>query len=78
MLKWLCYAGLIICIIQCCFGQLVLDDIAEDVEEHPASSEKQRQASDPYTSMLQWGVDNMDRDSVAEQAKAIREVHVSL
>jgi hypothetical protein len=51
-------------------SQLVLDDIADEFEDNVVKSEP----TDPYTKMLQWGVDNMDQASVAEQAKAIREV----
>ncbi len=54
-------------------SQLVLDDIADEFEETVDNIAKS-EPTDPYTKMLQWGVDNMDQASVAEQAKAIREV----
>jgi hypothetical protein len=54
-------------------SQLVLDDIADEFEETVDNVAK-TEPTDPYTKMLQWGVDNMDRASVAEQAKAVREV----
>jgi hypothetical protein len=56
-------------------SQLVLDDIADEFEETVENVAK-TEPTDPYTKMLQWGVDNMDRASVAEQAKAIREVQI--
>ena len=55
-------------------GQLVLDDVADEVEGQQHSSVP-GEPTDPFTKMLQWGVDNMDRSSIAEQAKAIREVY---
>ncbi len=57
-------------------SQLVLDDIADELEEAMGNVAK-TEPTDPYTKMLQWGVDNMDRASVAEQAKAIREVRTN-
>ena len=56
-------------------SQLVLDDVADEFEpEQIQSGSAGREPTDPYTKMLQWGVDNMDRASIAEQAQAIREV----
>mmetsp|Transcript_11420 Transcript_11420/g.17984 ORF Transcript_11420/g.17984 Transcript_11420/m.17984 type:complete len:389 (+) Transcript_11420:97-1263(+) len=53
-------------------AQLVLDDVVEpdDVQDPDA---KQQEATNPLTRMLQWGVDNTDKDSLAERARAIRE-----
>jgi hypothetical protein len=59
--------------VYCASAQLVLDDIADEFEE-TADNAAKKEPTDPYTKMLQWGVDNMDRASVAEQAKAVREV----
>ena len=55
-------------------SQLILDDVAEDDEDlsqpqPPAHPEP----TDPMTKLLQWGVDNTDKNSLAERAKAIRE-----
>ena len=63
---------LLCCTLVC--TQLVLDDLPEDSVDELAQGGASREATDPYTKILQWGVDNMDRSSVAEQAKAIREV----
>jgi len=56
-------------------SQLILDDVAEDDEDlsqggHPHPNQE---PSDPMTKLLQWGVDNTDKNSLAERAKAIRE-----
>ena len=53
-------------------SQLVLDDVADEFEsDQIKAGDTASEPTDPYTKMLQWGVDNMD--SVAEQARAIRE-----
>ncbi len=60
-------------------SQLVLDDVADEFESEPTKvSDATSEPTDLYTKMLQWGVDNMDKSSVAEQAKAIREAILSL
>ena len=64
------------CIAQISISQIVLDDVADEFESNPSESGSvSSEPTDPYTKMLQWGVDNMDRASVAEQAQAIREVN---
>jgi hypothetical protein len=60
-------------------SQLVLDDVADEFESEPTKvNSAASEPTDLYTKMLQWGVDNMDKSSVAEQAKAIREVILNL
>ena len=73
-LKILLFSLVVISFAGSSHSQLVLDDVADEFEsDQIKAGDTASEPTDPYTKMLQWGVDNMDKSSVAEQARAIRE-----